>query len=221
MGQSKSQRRKYKTPSHPWNRQRIAAERELLEEYGLVNKKEIMRIESLLRNLKTQAKELITRSDKQAELEWEQLRARLNRLGLVDGAMKIEQVLDLSMKNIMERRLQTQVVRKGLARSMMQARQFITHQHILVGSHKISVPGHFVSANEENMISFASDSSYADMNHPERMVANVAEPVDDATEGKPAKKGAKKVAKNADKELKEKVSKKENVTEEKTAEDSE
>ncbi len=168
MGDIKKQRKKYTKPSHPWNRARIESERILVDEYGLKNKKEIMRVESALRKFKHQAKELITRTDAQAEIEFAQLRSRLARLGLARGDIKIENVLDLSMKDLMERRLQTQVVRRHLARSMKQARQFITHGHIMVGVHKITVPGHYVTIDEEVAIVFASNSELSNPEHPER-----------------------------------------------------
>ncbi len=199
MGHIKKQRRKYKTPSHPWNRERIASERIIVDEYGLMNKKEILRLESVLRNIKHQAKDLITRSDKQAELEWERLKARLLRMGLITGEFKLERILDLSIKDVLERRLQTQVVRKGLARSMTQARQFITHRHILVGAHKVSVPGHLVTIEEEHMIAFSPNSPFIDEAHPERMRKEVVPEVKE--EEKPKKDSKKKKAKAPEAEI--------------------
>ncbi len=122
MGDIKKARKKYKTPTHPWNRVRIDLERELTNEYGLQNKKEILRVESVLRDVKKQAKDLIARRDPQSEREWNLLKARLTRLGLAPADLKVENVLDLSMKDVMDRRLQTQVVRKGLARSINYSR---------------------------------------------------------------------------------------------------
>lgn len=168
MGDNKKLRKQYKTPTHPWNKTRILAEAELSKEYGLKNKKEIMRTEFLLSKFKSQAKQLITRTDKQAEVELEQLKQHLFKLGLASGDVQIDNVLDLSVKDLMERRLQTQVVRKGLARSMRQARQFITHGHIMVGSNKLSVPGHLVTVDQEVAIAFSPSSDLASPEHPER-----------------------------------------------------
>jgi len=41
MGDPKQTRKKYATPSHPWNRERIEEERVIKRDYGLKNKKEI------------------------------------------------------------------------------------------------------------------------------------------------------------------------------------
>jgi len=41
MGKPKFSRKKYETPSHPWQEDRIKAENELVKKYGLKNKKEV------------------------------------------------------------------------------------------------------------------------------------------------------------------------------------
>ena len=50
MGDPKKQRKKYETPLHPWQGERILAEKKIMEEYGLKNKKEIWKMNSMLRN---------------------------------------------------------------------------------------------------------------------------------------------------------------------------
>ena len=56
MGDPKKLRKKYVTPRHPWQGSRILAEKPLIREYGLKNKKEIYKAQSLLRNFTKQAK---------------------------------------------------------------------------------------------------------------------------------------------------------------------
>ena len=41
MGQPRKSRKKYNTPPHPWNAERIKNENKLMTKYGLKNKKEI------------------------------------------------------------------------------------------------------------------------------------------------------------------------------------
>ena len=41
MGKPKFSRKKYETPSHPWQEDRIKKENELIKKYGLKNKREI------------------------------------------------------------------------------------------------------------------------------------------------------------------------------------
>jgi small subunit ribosomal protein S4 len=68
----------------------------------------------------------------------------------------------------LERRLQTIVYRKGLARSPKQARQFVTHGHIMIGTRKVTIPGYHVSRAEESQVCYAVHSPIANEVHPER-----------------------------------------------------
>lgn len=149
MGDPKKQRKKFSKPSHPWQKERIAAEKEIVTKYGLKRKNEIWKMDSLLKNLLHRAKTIIGEKTSQSELEKKQLLSRLYVLGLVKKDSKIEDVLNLTLKDILERRLQTLVQRKQIAKTMMQAREFITHEHIAVGARKITTPSYLVSVNEE------------------------------------------------------------------------
>ena len=152
MGDPKKQRKKFATPSHPWQKDRIDAEKEILKHYGLRRKNEIWKINSMLQNFLNRAKTIIGKRTKQSEVEKKQLLDRLHLLGLLQKDSKIEDVLNLSLKNFMERRLQTLVFRKKLANSVMQSRQFITHEHVVVGKRKVTSPSYLVSLNEETQI---------------------------------------------------------------------
>lgn len=168
MGAPKHLRRKYSTPPHPWQKERIEKEKVLLQEYGLKNKKEIWRMDSFLTRFKQQAKSLIARTDAQSQKEEKQLVSRLAKLNLVKENAKMDDILGLDIKNVMDRRLQTQVFSKGLARSTKQARQLISHGHIFVADRKITVPSYLVKIDEEGQIRFDEASSFASPEHPER-----------------------------------------------------
>lgn len=170
MGDPRKIRRSYLRPGHPWQAERIAQENELLKEYGLKNKTEIWKTSSQLRTIANQAKKLIAATKLQAQKERTQLLQRLQRLGLLPQTAKIDDVLSVTLKNILERRLQTVLVRKGLAKSMNQARQFIIHEHILVNQKKMTRPSHLVNVSEENTIMFTTTSSLASPDHPVRIV---------------------------------------------------
>ncbi|HLC47175.1 MAG TPA: 30S ribosomal protein S4 [Candidatus Nanoarchaeia archaeon] len=170
MGDPKRPKKAYTTPHHPWIRERIEEERKLLREYGLKNKKEIWRMESMLRNYKAQAKKLIALRGSQAEKEKRALLEKLLRYGLVKETTAVDPVLDLSLRDILERRLQTQVFKKGFARSPKQARQFITHQHIMVNGKTVSVPSYLLTMQEESLLSFYPHSSLNNAEHAERVV---------------------------------------------------
>ena len=170
MGSPKKQRKKFSTPSHPWQKERILKEQELVREYGLKRKYEIWKMSSILKNFTSQAKNLITAKTVQSEKERSQLLKKLSSLGLISQDAKIEDVLSLTLKDVMERRLQTLLYRKHMAKTIKQARQFIVHQQVAVGDKKITAPSHLVLLSEENSLQFASGSAFIDPNHPERVV---------------------------------------------------
>jgi small subunit ribosomal protein S4 len=159
MGDPKKRRKQYDTPIHPWQKARIDEEKLLMKEYGLKNKKEIWKLASKTRDFARQAKKLIANISPQGELERKQLLTRLASLNILTANSNLDDVLGLSTKNLMDRRLQTMLVKKGIAKSMKESRQFITHGHIMIGSSKITVPSYMVKKDEENSIAFMPTSA--------------------------------------------------------------
>jgi small subunit ribosomal protein S4 len=173
MGSPKKQRKKFSKPTHPWQKERILAEKELLKDYGLNRKYEIWKMNSILKNFTMQAKNLVTVKSLQVEKERNQLLTKLCSLGLLGKDAKIEDVLSLTLKDIMERRLQTLVYRKNMASSIKQARQFIIHEHIVLSDKTITAPSYMVPLVEENSIQFAQDSVLSNPSHPERAAVKI------------------------------------------------
>jgi small subunit ribosomal protein S4 len=171
MGQIKRLRKKYETPMHPWQKDRLIEEKEYILNYGFKNKKEIWKEIAKLKKARAQAKRIIAnKSSEQAQKEKVQLLDRLIKFGVLTKDATVEDVLGLKATNFFERRLQTLIVRRGLARSVTQARQFIVHGHILVDNQKISSPSYMVASNDESKISFNSSSALSKEDHPERAV---------------------------------------------------
>jgi len=171
MGQIKKLRKKYETPMHPWQKDRIIEEKEYILNYGFKNKKEIWKEIAKLKKARSQAKRIIANKlSEQAQKEKEQLLSRLIKFGVLTKESTIEDVLGLKATNFFERRLQTVVMRKGLARSAKQARQFIIHGHILIGDQKISSPSFMVSLEDESKLIFNSSSTLSKEDHPERAI---------------------------------------------------
>ncbi len=178
MGDPKQLRKKYDTPRHPWIRANIESERVIVNEYGLVKKKEILIANSFLKKYRDIAKKLIaTRTLVQAQKEKSQVLEKLHKLGLLQAGAELDQILSLELKDVLERRLQSIVFRKGLSRSMKQARQFITHRHITINNYEISSPSYLVSREEESSILFKEKSSLSDAEHPERVILQKKEVV--------------------------------------------
>ena len=172
MGDPKFPRRTYNTPAHPWQGERIKAEQEIVRQYGLKNKTEVWKTQTILRNFRRQSRELQARmrtGESQAKLEADNLLAKCARIGVLpaEGAT-LNDILALTDIKILERRLQTIVYRKGLTNSMKQARQMIVHGHIYMNGHRVTVPGYIVTRPEESSIEYNPSSPFTDDLHPMR-----------------------------------------------------
>ena len=172
MGDPKFNRKKYETPHHPWEADRIKEEWELRKKYGLKNKREIWKAQSILRNIRAQARNLQARlryGDPQAEKQEKLLFDKLVRLGiLAKENLSLDDVLSLTIDDILRRRFQTIVYLKGFARTPKQARQFIVHGHIAIGDRKVTIPGYLIRKEEEELIDYHKFSPLADELHPMR-----------------------------------------------------
>jgi small subunit ribosomal protein S4 len=148
----KRQRKKFQKPPHPWQKERMDAEDRLLSEFGLRRKREIWKTQTILRNLRRQARRLLTASGPQARLETEQMLKRLHKFGLVGDSATLDDVLGLTVNKLLERYLQTVVHRKGLAKTPRQARQLVLHGKVKIGERKVKVPSYLVTIDEESRI---------------------------------------------------------------------
>jgi len=136
-----------------WDKVRIQKEKELMKKYGLRRKREIWRAEYIVRKYRRLARQLIANPNEKMEKE---ILNKLNKLGILN-AEKIEDVLNLTVENILERRLQTIVYKLKLANTLKQARQLIVHGHIEVNGRIIRQPSYLVSKEEENTIKLLLD----------------------------------------------------------------
>jgi len=69
----------------------------------------------------------------------------------------------------LEKRLDNVVFRLGLAQSRVQARQLVSHGHIVIGKNKITIPSYQVSEGESVMIRTGSQTSPLFTNAAEKM----------------------------------------------------
>jgi len=136
----------------------------------LKNKQEIWKNTSKVVNLNANAKRIIARRsfDEQAKKEEKQVLDKLYKQGIIEKDSKIEDVLGLNVNKFLDRRLQTFVKKMGFASSVKQARQFITHGHIVVNGGKVTIPSYVVEREDEGKIEFNSNSTIANPDHPER-----------------------------------------------------
>ena len=87
----------------------------------------------------------------------------------------LDDVLRLTVEDLLERRLQTLVFKKGLANSPKHARQLIVHGHISVAGRKVTVPSYIVSVDEEQKIGYYGKMALAEATAAESASATTAE----------------------------------------------
>ncbi len=169
MGDPKFLRRRYDTPKHPWEATRMEEERKLLDRYGLKNKRELWKAQSVLRGFRRQARELQARlraGEPQARRETDALLGRLTRLGVLSvGTPTLDDVLALTTEDVLRRRFEWVVFAKGLAPTANSARQWIVHGHFAVGDHRVTRPGLLLPSADEARLTYSPSSPLADEGH--------------------------------------------------------
>ena len=161
MGHPRKARKKYDTPPHPWNADRIKTENKLMAKYGLKNKKEIWKADTMVRRYRRDARYLLGFSSDQKEAERKELLGHLTNFGILSEDANLENVLDLTVEDVLNRRLQTMVHQKGLSRTAKEARIFVVHGHIALNGKKIDSPSYMVKRGEEEQIDFYASSPVA------------------------------------------------------------
>ena len=121
-------------------------------------KRELWKAQSVLRNFRRRARELLANPDEKLINE---LLGKLYRLGLLEKDASLEDVLKLNVEDVLERRLQTVVFKKGLAKTLKQARQFIVHGHIAIDGRRFPFPGALVRREWEDKIGYYFKSPVA------------------------------------------------------------
>jgi small subunit ribosomal protein S4 len=173
MGDPKRQRRKFETPRFPWRKDILGEELKLLGTFGLRNKHELWRHETQLSKFRGIARSLIGRPAEERMKMENELLTRLKKLGVLQETAVLDDVLDLSIEDLLERRLQTLVFRKSLTKTVHQSRQLITHGHITLDNRRVTIPGYIVSREEEKTLTYAVESQFVNADHPTRVAMTV------------------------------------------------
>lgn len=185
MGDPKKQRKKYDTPRFPWQIDALEAELKLLGQYGLRNKREIWRHKTLLSKYRGIGRSLLGMSVVERRIQEKQILDKLHRLGILPDAAALDDVLDLKLEDILGRRLQTLVFQRGLAKSIQQSRQLITHGHIAIEGRRVSSPSYLVLKDEETKITYTTKSPLTNPDHPlTKSITVPTEPVSQSKEEK-------------------------------------
>jgi small subunit ribosomal protein S4 len=173
MGDPKKQRKKYDTPRFRWRKDILQEELKLLGQFGLRNKHELWRHKTMLSKTRGIARSLIGKTPEERVKMENELLTRLKKLGVLDETAVLDNVLDLSIEDLLERRLQTLVFRKGLARTIFQSRQLITHGHVTIGNRRVTVPSYTVSKEEEEKVMYSPQSALTNEKHPLRQALSI------------------------------------------------
>merc|ERR1711894_387789 len=153
----------YVTPSRCYEKARLDQELKLVGEFGLRNKREVWRVKLAVAKVRKVARTLLTLDEKDTKrlFEGNALLRRLVRIGvLTEDKMKLDHVLGLKIEDFLERRLQTQVFKLGLAKSIHHARVLIRQRHIRVRKQVVNVPSYVVRLDSQKHIDFSLKSPF-------------------------------------------------------------
>merc|ERR1712046_73833 len=152
-----------KNPRRAFDKERLDHELKLLGTYGLKNKREIRRMGLVLSKVRAVARTLLTMEEKDPRriFEGHALMRRMIRYGILDeDKQRLDYVLALKVEDFLERRLQTLVFNRGLAKSIHHARVLIKQKHIRVGHQIVDVPSFMVRVESQPHIEFSVSSPF-------------------------------------------------------------
>lgn len=162
MGSVRKDRRIATCPHNPWEKERLVKELQLMGVHGLKNKRELWTVLTTARNDKKKARALLITTDMKAFMLHG--RALLNRLfkdGLISSVdfndeesikSALKEVLNFDLNHYLERRLQYQVYKTGMARNIHHARCMIYKGQVCVQGIVIKKPSFVVKSEEQGLI---------------------------------------------------------------------
>ncbi|MBW9141332.1 MAG: 30S ribosomal protein S4 [Candidatus Aramenus sp.] len=169
MGDPRKSRKKWEGPGLPWIKEVLRQEQELMGRYGLRNKRELWLARTVIREFRHMARGLLALPPAERAVREKQLINKLYKMGLLKSQQStVDDILGLREEDLLERRLQTIVFKKGLARTIYQARQLIAHGHIVVKGTRVTSPGYIVQREEEDTIDYYPTSPFK--GHPPTVV---------------------------------------------------
>merc|ERR1712227_487557 len=152
-----------KNPRRAFDKERLDHELQLLGTYGLKNKREIRRMGLVLSKVRAVARTLLTMEEKDPRrvFQGQALMRRMIRYGILDeDKQRLDYVLALRIEDFLERRLQTLVHKRGLAKSIHHARVLIRQKHIRVGRQIVDIPSFMVRVESQPHIEFSLTSPF-------------------------------------------------------------
>ena len=152
MGAPKRNKKKFDRPSTMWDKKRIEEEHKIKQEYGLKKLGELWKATSEIRRVRRNIREVLSGSA--SETVGKDIIARLAKYNVVSENAIPDDVLVVKPQALLERRLQTIVYRKGMAKTLKQSRQLIAHGFISINGRRIKSPSYLVKKGEESGIGY-------------------------------------------------------------------
>ena len=160
MGDTKNFRKVWKKPKRPFNFDLKMEELKILGTFGLKTKRELWKARTELSRVRNQARSLLALRQEVREKEEPILMNSLSRIGLVEQNATLDDVLNLEINDLLSRRLQTVIMKKFYFKTPYQARQAISHGHIMIGDRIVNIPSYVVKVDEENKVKLTSESIF-------------------------------------------------------------
>jgi len=163
MGDPKNPRKIWRKPKRPLNYDLLNEELHVLGTFGLKNKRELWKAHTELSRVRNQARSLLALTQEVREKKEQVLMKSLIRIGLVNTNSTLDDVLNLKVTDLLSRRLQTIVQKKGLIKSPYQSRQVVVHGHVMIGERVVTVPSYTVKVEEENQVHLVSGANFGQL----------------------------------------------------------
>ena len=160
MGDTKNFRRVWKKPKRPFNFDLKMEELKLLGTFGLKTKRELWKARTELSRVRNQARTLLALRQDVREQKEPILMNSLSKVGYVQSDATLDDVLNLEINDLLGRRLQTIVQKKFYFKTPYQARQAVSHGHVLIGDQIVNIPSYLVKVDEEDKVKLTSESVF-------------------------------------------------------------
>ena len=160
MGDIKNFRRVWKKPKRPLNFDLKMDELKILGTFGLKTKRELWKARTELSRVRNQARSLLALRQDVREQKEPILMNSLSKVGYVQSDAVLDDVLNLEINDLLGRRLQTIVQKKFYFKTPYQARQAVSHGHVLIGDQIVNIPSYIVKVDEEDKVKLTSESVF-------------------------------------------------------------
>ena len=160
MGDTKNFRRVWKKPKRPLNFDLKMDELKILGTFGLKTKRELWKARTELSRVRNQARSLLALRQDVREQKEPILMNSLSKVGYVQSDAVLDDVLNLEINDLLGRRLQTIVQKKFYFKTPYQARQAVSHGHVLIGDQIVNIPSYIVKVDEEDKVKLTSESVF-------------------------------------------------------------